>query len=58
MAHGNRDRLGRTSFEADMSGNRLLIAEHRHILEQQTHHAFAISIRGAWIIPHTREIFD
>ncbi len=52
-----RHGLGRSPFEAHMSGHHLILKQ-GHIFQQQTHHAFAIPIRGAWIFPHAGKILD
>src|SRR5260370_16459239 len=56
MAEGNSDALSCPSFEPDLSRNDLVF-EQGHIFEEQPHHALAVPIRGAWIMPHTGEIF-
>src|SRR2546427_12452023 len=44
MTDRHGDRLGRSSLEAYLGGNHLLFFQHGHVLNQQAHHAFAISI--------------
>src|SRR5436190_10975965 len=57
MTEWNGDGLSRPSFEPDLGCNHLVFQQ-RHIFKQQTHHALAVSIRGAWIMPDAGEIFD
>ena len=58
MTDRHGDRLGRSSLEAYLGGNHLLFFQHGHVLNQQAHHAFAIAIGGALILPHTGKIVD
>src|SRR6266849_8327989 len=55
-AHCYGDRLGGSPSNAQLSGNYLGISEQGHIGEQQPHHAFAIPIRGARVMPHPWKI--
>src|SRR5712692_5984837 len=54
---GKSERLGGPALQAYLSSNHLLLQQ-GHILNRQTHHAFAVPIRGACIMPHPGEIFD